>query len=229
MAPARYLAIPSNARVLTSTIPDENKPKSYMTICLFVFSKIAKGIRIPVCALPLHFWLDKTNWALGTVATVIDRDWYMDVATYDLVSRSLKTFQIIVTVPNNPRHSKLKPPPVGTAISVRGLSANLAIHLEIQVTIELENVTFLPRGAGVTPTMAPEQPQPNTLLALGKGKSKRELRLEHLEASSPIKKSKSGPIEAFAPEELRFSSSSGSPGASGSSTKSPSSSDESSR
>ncbi|KEP46116.1 hypothetical protein V565_217990, partial [Rhizoctonia solani 123E] len=83
-------------------------------------------------------------YAIGTVATVINRDIYMDVGAYSRSSHSLVTYQIIVTVPNNPRRANMKLPQPGSNVSVRGILSYIAVHEDI-MAIELENLTYLPR------------------------------------------------------------------------------------
>ncbi|EUC60219.1 hypothetical protein RSOL_332920, partial [Rhizoctonia solani AG-3 Rhs1AP] len=150
-------------------------------------------------------------YAIGTVATVINRDIYMDVGAYSRSSHSLVTYQIIVTVPNNPRRANMKLPQPGSNVSVRGILSYIAVHEDI-MAIELENLTYLPR----TDFSSRDKSSPG-------GKTKRQLIAEKssepIDTGRPMKKTKSGPIEAFTPEELGAGSSSGSSAGSSSGTK----------
>ncbi|KAF8609536.1 hypothetical protein BDV93DRAFT_551052 [Ceratobasidium sp. AG-I] len=131
--------------------------------------------------------------ALGTLATVIGRDWFLDVAVYERSSKSTKTFSIIVTIPDSPRYQKLKSPGVGRSVLVRGLLSSISVSEDIAM-VDLESITYVPTP---NPVQAPGTP-----LTGSGGKSKRQIRSERGDSGSPMKKFKSGPIEAFTPEEL---------------------------
>ncbi|KDN33682.1 hypothetical protein RSAG8_13227, partial [Rhizoctonia solani AG-8 WAC10335] len=128
----------------------------------------------------------------------------MDVGAYSRDFRSLVTYQIIVTVPDNRRRANMKMPQEGSNVSVYGILSYISVHEDI-AAIELENLSYLPRTN--FPSKYESTPSPG-------GKTKRQLVAEKsadsVDIGNPMKKSKSGPIDAFTPEELGAGSSSGS-------------------
>ncbi|KAG8689862.1 hypothetical protein FRC11_000159 [Ceratobasidium sp. 423] len=131
--------------------------------------------------------------AIGTVATVIGRDIFMDVGAYSREAKGVVTYQIVVTVPDNPRRGNLRIPQPGSNIGVHGTLVNISVHEEIPA-VDLENFTFLPR------TDFSRKDGVDTGI-----RTKRQLISEKgaaVDVGQPMKKTKSGPPEAFTPEEL---------------------------
>ncbi|KAG8717878.1 hypothetical protein FRC11_003680 [Ceratobasidium sp. 423] len=139
-----------------------------------------------------------TVMAIGTIATVIGRDIFMDVGAYSHQSKGMVTYQIIITMPDNPRRGNLRIPEPGANIGVCRILSNISMHEEIPA-IDLENITFLPRtdftckGENHTGVRTKRQ------FISEKGAA--------LDVGQPMKKTKSGPPEAFMPEELSAGSS----------------------
>ncbi|KAG8700857.1 hypothetical protein FRC09_005710 [Ceratobasidium sp. 395] len=142
--------------------------------------------------------------AVGEIATVMGRNWYLDVGVFDRKQGRILTFQIMVTVPDHGRFAKMQNPRVGSTMSVRGLLGYIAVNENYMTAIELEAVTFLNK--------LPALPSATDAVTLqgeaakktfpAKGVSKRKLYEAGLASGSPMKKFKSGPVEAFTPEEL---------------------------
>ncbi|KAG8733948.1 hypothetical protein FRC10_012054 [Ceratobasidium sp. 414] len=49
-------------------------------------------------------------YAVGLIATVIDREWYLDVGVFDRKMGRNLTFQVVVEIPDNNRFKKLQKP-----------------------------------------------------------------------------------------------------------------------
>lgn len=111
-----------------------------------------------------------------------------------LQSKSTKTFNIVVTVPNTPRFQNIKAPNTGRTVLVRGILSAISVSEDIAI-VDLESITYVP-------TPIPVQASTSALAGSGGGRSKRQLRSERADAGTPMKKFKSGPVEAFTPEEL---------------------------
>ncbi|CAE6446916.1 unnamed protein product [Rhizoctonia solani] len=141
--------------------------------------------------------------AVGTVASVIGREIFMDVGAYNREAKKVVTYQIIVTVPDNPRRANLKIPDTGANVQVRGILASIAIHEEHDnAIVEMSSILFMPR----TDFSRKNEPSSG-------GRTKRQFVPDNLpstpDTGRSMKKTKSGPIEAFTPEELSSGSSSG--------------------
>ncbi|CCO35195.1 hypothetical protein RSOLAG1IB_10731 [Rhizoctonia solani AG-1 IB] len=140
--------------------------------------------------------------AVGTILSVIGREIFMDVGSYNREAKAVITYQIIITVPDDARRANMRMPDTGANVQVRGILSSIAVHEDHDTpTVEMTNIVFMPRtdfsrkgdtsGLGRTkrrfvPDKLPHTPNP--------GRS--------------MKKTKSGPIEAFTPEELSSGSSS---------------------
>ena len=59
-------------------------------------------------------------------------------------SRAVITYQLILTITNNPRRAKMQMPESGSNIAVRGILSDINIH-EGFPGVELERITYLPR------------------------------------------------------------------------------------
>ncbi|CAE6465323.1 unnamed protein product [Rhizoctonia solani] len=94
-----------------------------------VTNNINAGLKLP---LPLVY-------VIGTVATVKGRDIYMDVGAYSRDARSVVTYKVIVTVPDNCRRANMRMPQTGSNISVCGILSDIAVHGDVE-SIELENL-----------------------------------------------------------------------------------------
>ncbi|KAG9088299.1 hypothetical protein FS749_002261 [Ceratobasidium sp. UAMH 11750] len=136
--------------------------------------------------------------AVGEITTVINRDWFLTLAGCTV------TFVLKVRVPDNNHFKKISTPRAGSMVFVRGLLAYIAIDEDCMTRIELEAVTFLNK-VGSLPAPSEALCFDDSLTGDGfseKSFSKRQL---HEAASStsgsPLKKSKSGPFEAFTHEE----------------------------
>ncbi|KAG8684031.1 hypothetical protein FRC11_012718, partial [Ceratobasidium sp. 423] len=81
-------------------------------------------------SLPLHLLLP-TIMAIGTVATVIERDLYMDVGAYSHDAKKMVTYQIIVTVPDERHRANMKLPQPGANVGVCGVLSDISMHEEI--------------------------------------------------------------------------------------------------
>ncbi|CAE6459984.1 unnamed protein product [Rhizoctonia solani] len=146
--------------------------------------------------------------AIGTVALVIGRDVFMDVGAYSCETKQTVDYKIIVTVPDDRRRARMKLPQPGSNIAVRGILSHISIHAEIDIpAIELENLSYLPRTDATQPT-TPSKPKPAAGI-----RTKRQLlakrALGSVDVGNPMKKTKSGPPEAFTLEELRGKSHAG--------------------
>ncbi|KAG8698693.1 hypothetical protein FRC11_014211 [Ceratobasidium sp. 423] len=141
--------------------------------------------------------------AIGTVAMVVGRDIHIDVGAYSRVKHANVTYQIVVTIPDNNRRTNSRLPQAGGNVAICGFLTYIAVHEEYEVPeIEMENIVFLPR----TDFMRKND------VSTGGGKAKRQLLSEKIsnevDIGQPMKKMKSGPAEAFTPEELSGGSSS---------------------
>ncbi|KAG8679636.1 hypothetical protein FRC11_003482, partial [Ceratobasidium sp. 423] len=138
--------------------------------------------------------------AIGTVATIIGRDIHIDVGSYSRESKDMVTYQLIVTVPDNARRSNMKMPDPRSNIAVHGTLSYISVYEEFPA-IELESLTYLPR----TDFSRKDGPPSG-------GRTKRQLLAgttsKAVDVGRPMKKTKSGPPEAFTPEELGAGSSS---------------------
>ncbi|CUA72774.1 hypothetical protein RSOLAG22IIIB_05033 [Rhizoctonia solani] len=125
-------------------------------------------------------------YAIGTVATVVGRDTYVDTVTYSRDSQdSIGTS-------------------VGTLVAVHGILANIKVHEEVLLPVaQLDSVTFLPRASGDIPSAAILSVDSSASQGVFvTGKTKRQILAEAKSAGSPMKKSKTGNIEDFTTEKL---------------------------
>ncbi|KAG8706857.1 hypothetical protein FRC11_007912, partial [Ceratobasidium sp. 423] len=143
-------------------------------------------------SLPLHL-LSLTIMAIGIVATVVERDLYMDVGAYSRDAKKMVTYQIIVTVPDDRRWANMKLLQPGANVRVCGVLSDISMYKEI-TSIELDSITFLPC------TDFPCKDEGSTQGSTG-ARTKCQLMSEKAEVAV-AKKTKSGPIEVFTPEEL---------------------------
>jgi hypothetical protein len=115
----------------------------------------------------------------------------------------MKTFQVVVTVPDSPRHEKLKSPSAGSLVVVHGILSDIRVHEEVLSPVaQLNSVTFLPRSIGDVPSAAALGVDSSSGGVSVTGKTKRQLLAEAKSAGSPMKKSKTGNVEDFTASEL---------------------------
>jgi hypothetical protein len=106
-------------------------------------------------------------------------------------TRSVKTFQVVVTVPASPRHV------------IHGILSDIRVHEEVLSPVaQLDSVTFLPRSIGDVPLAAALGVDSSASGVSITGKTKRQLLAEAKSAGSPMKKSKTGNVEDFTASEL---------------------------
>ncbi|KEP49646.1 hypothetical protein V565_096270, partial [Rhizoctonia solani 123E] len=95
----------------------------------------------------------------------------------------------------------MRMPQTGSNISVHGILSDIAVHEDV-ASIELENLTYLP-CTDFSNARNKSSPGGKTKCQLIAGKSQ-----DTVDTGHPMKKTKSGPIDAFTPEELGAPSSS---------------------
>ncbi|KAG8715856.1 hypothetical protein FRC09_016252 [Ceratobasidium sp. 395] len=123
--------------------------------------------------------------AIGILKTAVGRSWFLEVGFYDRESKTHKSFNIEVSVPETKRYENLRPPAVDRLVSIEGVLASISAEEVANVTLESVVYITMTGGSGGPPAAGSST-----------GRSKRQICSERV--GSPIKKVKIGGGEAAA-------------------------------